>query len=77
MAKAFVLIHISGNLSEEGRRGKETTERQHIEALDKSVDMIDLPINYAFTLEGVGLGLKERWEKQVIPLLGKIKCVTL
>lgn len=44
MAKVFVLIHSSVNLTEEGRRVREATERQHIEELERSIGMEDQPI---------------------------------
>lgn len=51
LVKAFVQIHGSGNLSEEGRRRREITKRRHLEDLERSGEMEDQQINFPFTME--------------------------
>lgn len=51
MVKAFFQGHGSGNLTEDGRRRRAMTKRQHLAALERSRVMEDQPLNYPFRLE--------------------------
>ncbi len=72
MVKAFVQIHSSVNLTEERRRGRNITEKQHPGALDRSGVIEEQPINFMFSLEE----MKRAISNQVIHLQGKIRFAT-
>jgi hypothetical protein len=72
MAKMFVEVHSSANLSEEGQRGRDRMIEEHPGVLDRRKDVSDV-LNAPFTMAEV----KRAIGKAGLTSPGKMRCAML